>query len=147
MPIDFNTITTPEELYTLVDPESGQHITFAVARLRKSIKVKLLPDVLVPLDFEYGAALLEAGLDGQRLQAHINMRTLPAVLMLRREKMDALIDGEYAYCAALARGQREVLAKRIPMSVWQEFIVTNVPYTREQLERIAKQGGPKSRLN
>jgi hypothetical protein len=138
VPINFASILEPEPLYTFVDPVTNQHFTFATERIAKSLKIKLLPDVLVPIDFKYGSELLEGGLDGTELQRWINTRTLPPITLLTfTDGKDIMVNGEYQYVAALVRGQTELLARRVPEVIWSEFLVVGVPFTQEDLNRLA----------
>lgn len=137
MAIDFNTILTPEQLFTHVDKETGKHVTVAVQRLRSSIKFKLLPEVRINVDYEHGISLLDS-LDATRLQSHINMRELPpAITIIYGDGKDVMVDGEYSYCAALARGMSSITCIRVPFSVWNEFVVTGVPFTEAQLRALS----------
>lgn len=139
MSIPFKDLVSPEKVYTFVDPSTQQLIHFAVDRMLKSIQVKLVPECIINLSHETGTELLSSGINADKLRRMMMYKFADPILLIRYpDGKDVLVDGVYRYCASLARGEKEIRARRVPMSLASKFVVTDVPHTREQLDRLAK---------
>jgi hypothetical protein len=107
-----------------------------------SLKVKLIPEVLIPVNYQAASEILSdpSRVDAVLLKAMMSRRVLEPVLTVRFPSgKDVLVEGEMRYCAAAARKQTELHARRVPFSVAEDFLVTGVPLTPAQLDAIAGQ--------
>lgn len=143
MSIPFSEIQiAPEPLYTFADPDTGKAMTFAVRRMTESLKVKMIPEVIISIDYEAAVNILgdPGRVNTVQLRALMSKKHLDPVLTIRFPSgKDVLVEGEMRYCAAAARKQTEIFARRVPLSVAQDFLVTGVPLTQDQLNAIAGQ--------
>ncbi len=143
MPIQYEEIKNSgqnEILYTHVMPGGSAVLTFALSRLRKSVKIKMLPLIPVPVNMEAGVKILEQGL-ADWVQLNILMKQdpktfEPMLMIAHADGSSSIIDGMESYCACVAKRVPTVLGRRIPFSLWTEFTVHGVPYTDAQFKLL-----------
>lgn len=135
-----NSTNQNEIIYTHVTPDGSAVLHFAITRMRKSIKVNLLPTRPFPVDFQTGIALLEMNVvEPLKLQALMQQDPgayQPVLLMAHNDGSSSIIDGMEEYCACVARRHPTFLGKRLPFLIWSEYTVDGVPYSKEQINSL-----------
>jgi len=140
MAIPYSTLKSTDTLVTHVLDEGNAIVSLCTSMMETSFAVKMIPAENIILNPQYATGLLQSGaVSAQKVK--LISRSLVAVvqpILLARfpNGSDALLDGQHRYCAAVFNGQKEILARRLPPSVWQQFIVSGIPWTDQQLHDL-----------
>lgn len=142
MSIDVSILTKDDKTFTHVYSDGSKIVTFAVSLMLKSLSYKLIPVTRVKLSPKLAVRIMESGtIDRGVLERRMRVLDATPVTFLRGvEGFESvvLIDGVYRYCAAMAMNMGEIDARIVPMSVWQQFVVSGIPDTKAGMDELVK---------
>jgi len=136
-----------EIIYTHILPDGQTVLHFALTRMRKSTQIKLVPVRSVPLSVEVSVRLMEMqqNIDANYLASLIKKDIPnnydPLLLMAHSDGSSSIIDGMETYIAAVGKGWKTILVRRLPYSVWTQFTVSGVPANPEHFRKLVEQSG------
>jgi len=140
MSIPYNTLKSTDTVVTHVLDDGNAIVSLCTSRMETSFAVKLITPERIILNPQYATDLLQSGaVNAQRVKTISQIfvsRVNPILLARFPNGSDALLDGQHRYCAAVFNGEKEILGRRLPPSVWQQFIVSGIPWTDQQLHDL-----------
>ena len=128
----FNQLTPTEALFTWIDPDTHEQLTFAVDRLVAAVAA--LEIVLVPVDQEVAERYRrERGIEQHRLQRMTpDALQQPICLATMPDGTHLMIDGHHRYVYAASIQAHSIQAHLIPEETWKECLITDMPHLSEE---------------
>ncbi|QIG70146.1 hypothetical protein EVB87_046 [Rhizobium phage RHph_N28_1] len=125
-------------LFTYVDPDTGKNTTLNVTGIAKDRRTRARPIIQVPIDPEWAEkSLTLRGIEQHRLERLLTVDEIePVLFAFWFGGFHVLIEGNHRYVSRWMRGETHIASKVVPMSVWQDYIVTG--FNDETAIRLAK---------
>lgn len=125
-------------LFTYIDPDTGKNTTLNVTGIEKDRRTRARPIVQVPIDPVWAEnSLTLRGIEQHRLERVMALDEIePVLFAFWFGGGHVLIEGNHRYVSRWMRGDTMIASKVVPMSVWQDYIVTG--FNEESAARLAK---------
>lgn len=130
--IPYRDIGPNEELFTYVNDESGEQLTWAITRLREYLIATDAQVFAIEVDPQHAAFIrTNRSIEQARLDRLTGL-TLQEPLILATEfhGEDLMLDGHHRYVKLAEVGDRFARAYVVMADVWRQFLVDHPRYTR-----------------
>lgn len=139
MAIPYASLSRGDKLYTFANAAGSHVVTLCLTRMKQDFHVKMIPRTKLRLDPQVGSTILSSNLcDNVRLALLIKGSSPLDVLHVAVfPSGEVVLLGDWeTYCAALHRGLTDIDVKRLPVSLWSQFIVSGVPHSDDHLMSV-----------
>lgn len=122
--IPVSEISILEQVFTHIDPDTGEVTCLAIDRLKEDKRLRMKPVGLCPVTMEFAEfCLRERGVEPHRVARVLATYPDydPVLFAAWGDGSHLLIDGVHRYIACATHGSPTIRGKIVPLTVWRSY--------------------------
>ena len=122
--IHVSEIGPTEQIFTHIDPDTGETICLAIDRLKADKRLLMKPVGLCPVSMEFAEfCIRERGVEVHRVARVLAAYPVydPVLFAAWGDGSHLLIDGVHRYVACATHGSPTIKGKIVPLTVWRSY--------------------------